>query len=156
MALFASSNTSGTSLNTTTGIKNGDYADYKLTYNTGAQAFIGTCRISYSNVTATTMTMIFSITLNGQTTTQSMDIVLRGNTWEMKDPNDSDSTFELIGKERIQTALGPKECTHTRSTTSTFVEDDWFTSPGCYLKSIVAYTNGIEMTMEITRTNIDV
>ena len=38
-------------------IRDGDYADYKLTVKNGTQSYVGTCRIIYTNVTDTSLTM---------------------------------------------------------------------------------------------------
>jgi hypothetical protein len=142
------------------GVREGDHVDYKMTLTSGSTSATGTCRISYSNVTETSMTRTIWMSVNGYTNTTSEVINLNENVWETEgsgsagsgDSSGTSST-SVIGTETIQTRLGSKECVHTRIVTSNFVEDDWSNSV-CILKATITYTSGQQIFMEIFGTNV--
>lgn len=143
------------------GIREGDYVNYKVSMTSGSSSGVGTCRISYSNVTATTMMMTTQIEVNAFKDVSNVNLTLVDGVWKLDDPSasvdsgasgDSISTV-VIGNETIQTKFGSRDCIHIRSVVSGLVEDDWYYG-GCIMKSMVVYPEGLQMTMEITSTNI--
>jgi len=141
----------------THGIREGDYADYKVTVIRDSQTFLGTYHISYSNVTETSMTLTTRSSINGHVNTSSTTLNLHDSAWvenpeSISPPSGSDS-FQVIGTESINTSLGPKECLHTREIESDHVRDDWYWG-SCLLKSTFTYDDGDKMTVEISGTNI--
>ncbi|MDW5564145.1 MAG: zinc ribbon domain-containing protein [Methanomassiliicoccus sp.] len=139
-------------------VVNGSYANYKMVVTNDSKSLIGSCTITYSNVTSTSMTMTTSITLNGQTHSESQNVNLVNHVWQVEDTydssnTDSTTTFTNLGEETIQTSLGSRDCYHTRTVTSTYTEDDWSIST-CILKSVLTDTNGMTITLTIADTNI--
>jgi hypothetical protein len=140
---------------TSRGIKEGSCADYKATITNGSWFTFGTCRIAYSNVTDSSYVMTMILAADGKTVTNTTTVTYVGNMWDTQGSYDDGTTVSVIGNETVQTDLGTKNATHTRTVSPDHAEDDWYHGSGCILKAEVVYSDGSTLQLVLAGTNIE-
>lgn len=137
------------------GIHNGSWAEYQVSVSGKNLFTYGTCRVTYSNVTEHSYVMTMTMTVNGETATETTTIFQKGNVWAPETSCIPGVSMTVIGNETTSTHIGIKNTTHVRFVTPEYVEDDWYHSSGCLVGADISYNDGTRLVMTLVGTNIE-
>jgi hypothetical protein len=137
------------------GIRNGEYMSYNVTATMSGQTMTGTMRMDVSNVTSSTMTVKYTITIAGRSTSEEATLNYSGDSWstaQVGTPGGSNTTY--IGQESMSTVYGTMTVYHYSEQYSGYAYEFWSGSNGCPYKIVYAYTSGMIVTCMLHDTNI--